>query len=103
MFNESTFKNLIITEHWPSNNYLLRGSFSTSSNSLCNECRSNNFNSLLNLRNYSSQTNIGTSSEGISSSNNSLGSQSVSSSCYSSHTNVFASQRSLLDTIEEEK
>jgi len=100
MFHESTFKNLIITEHWPSNNYLLRGSnFSTSSNSLCNEYR-NNFNSLLNFRNSCSQTNISGSND-VLSSNNSL--QSASSSCYSSRLSVFTSQRSLLDTIEEEK
>jgi len=102
MFNEATFKNLIITEHWPSNNYLFKqGSFSTSSNSLCNEYR-NNFNSLLNFRNAYSQTNIATSTDTLSNSNNSL-SNTPSMSCYTSHASLFTSQRSLLDTIEEEK
>ncbi|ORY84599.1 hypothetical protein LY90DRAFT_697160 [Neocallimastix californiae] len=82
MFNEVTFKNLIITEHWPSNNLLFRGSsFSTSSNSLCNEYRS---------------------VDGLSASNNSISSSSIPS-CYSSHISIFSSQKSLLDTIEEEK
>jgi len=102
MFNEVTFKNLIITEHWPSNNLLFRGSsFSTSSNSLCNEYRTN-FNSLLNIRNYSSQTSITGSVDGLSASNNSISSSSIPS-CYSSHISIFSSQKSLLDTIEEEK
>jgi len=103
MFKEATFKNLIITEHWPSNNYLLKGSFSTSSHSLCTEYRSNLNNSLLNFRNACSQSSIVTSSEGLSSSAPSLGSVSTPASYYSSRSSVFTSQRSLLDTIKEEK
>ncbi|KAG4105276.1 hypothetical protein H8356DRAFT_1633980 [Neocallimastix lanati (nom. inval.)] len=114
MFNEATFKNLIITEHWPSSNNILKGSnFSTSSNSLCSEYR-NNINSLLNIRKCSSQTSITTSTDNLSVSSNSLSTQNLPSmqsmssmqsipSCYSSHTSIFTSQRSLLDTIEEEK
>jgi len=99
MFKEATFKNLIITEHWPSNNYLLKGSFSTSSNSLCSDYR-HNFNSLSSFRNAYSQSSIVTSNEGLSTSNGCLPS---APSYYSSRSSVFTSQRSLLDTIEEEK
>jgi len=97
MFQETSYENLFFTESWPASTSIIKGNFSKSFNSLCN----------MKMKSFSNLSNTTSPS-----------SNSLSSSCSSSHSylhnsnniiestgklNLFTSQESLLDVIEEEE
>jgi len=93
MFNETSYEKLFFTEHWPSSTSMIKGNFSKSLNSLSNK-KMNSFSNLSSTSNSLSSTR---SSSLSSIYNSNIIIETINNS------NLFTSQGSLLDIIEEEE
>jgi len=92
MFSKTSHENLIFTEHWPASTSTLKGNFSKSFNSLCN----NKIKSFSSLSNSTSLSNFHSGSFSNIYDTNNIAETKKNSS-------IFTSQGSLLNIIEEEQ
>jgi len=88
MFHETSFENLFFTEHWPASTRMIKGNFSKKMKSFTNLCSSTTSPS------YSLSNSRSTSISNLYNSNSVLENLSKS--------DMFSSQGSMLDIIEEE-